>query len=97
MTPKQTLTHLAGYSTLALILGTAEWSAFGWVFALPILIGTLAYAGWLGYQAVLSRAKTAYYRDHPEDHQTTGEVAPDGGSRLDTAGDRNRHDDEDWK
>lgn len=45
---REDLVHLAGYSTLALILGTANWSTFGWVFALPLVLGTLAYAGYLG-------------------------------------------------
>lgn len=48
----ETLAHLCGYSTLALILGTADWSMFGWVFALPLVLGTLALVGYHGVHLV---------------------------------------------
>lgn len=86
------LAHLTGYSTLALVLGTAEWSAFGWVFALPLVIGTLVYAGWLGYRAILRRAKDDLPVPVPEQEPTS----TDGGRRVDSetvaGGDRNRQD-----
>jgi hypothetical protein len=54
---RETLAHLAGYSTLALILGTASWSTFGWVFALPLVFGTLAILGYRGFHAVVEKAR----------------------------------------
>jgi len=52
------LVHLAGYSTLAVVLASANWSGIGaTLFVLPVVLGTLAYAGWLGYGIVLSRAR----------------------------------------
>jgi len=52
------LVHLAGYSTLAVVLASANWSGLGaTLFVLPVVLGTLAYAGWLGYGLVLSRAR----------------------------------------
>lgn len=46
------LVHLSGYATLALVLATADWASpvFA-LFALPLLVGTVAYAGWHLYAA----------------------------------------------
>ena len=60
MNQKETLVHLAGYSTLSLILGTASWSTLGWVFALPIIFGTLGFAGLLGYRRLLEHARESF-------------------------------------
>lgn len=73
---REDLVHLAGYSTLALILGTASWSTFGWLFALPLVLVTLAYAGYLGSIVVISRAREQVSTPHPE-----SKAATDGGQR----------------
>lgn len=54
---KLLLVHMAGYATIATILGTANWSWIGWVFALPIAAATVVFAGWMLYRALLTRAK----------------------------------------
>jgi len=66
------LVHLAGYSTLAVVLASAEWAGIGsTLFVLPVVLGTLAYAGWLGYSILLSRARGELKEER--------ELAGDGG------------------
>lgn len=84
---REELVHLAGYSTLALILGTANWSMFGWAFVLPLVLGTLAYAGYLGTRVVIRMAREEL--PSPAREPT---AATDGGRQLsetDTGGSQN--------
>ena len=72
---EQRLVHLAGYATLAMVLGTANWSMMGWLFALPLVAGTLGYAGWLAYGEIIARARGQL--------DTEPELASDGGEPRD--------------
>ncbi|NHN59817.1 MULTISPECIES: hypothetical protein [Halorussus] len=75
---RETYAHLVGYSTLALILGTASWSTFGWVFALPLVLGTLALVGRAGSSLVIEKARID---DEPLDlsPDQSPKAATDGG------------------
>ena len=76
---RETYAHLVGYATLSLILGTASWSTFGWVFALPLVLGTLALVGLSGAQLVIEKARID---DEPLDLDPEPEspkAATDGG------------------
>ncbi|WP_132060254.1 hypothetical protein [Halorussus amylolyticus] len=77
---RETVAHLIGYSTLSLILGTAGWSTFGWVFALPLVLGTLALVGALGAQTVLEKAKVDVDIEPASSERAT---ATDGGQARD--------------
>jgi len=72
------LAHLSGYSTLALILGTASWSSFGWLFALPLVLGTLGIVGYAVARFVVRKARVA---EEPleMDPDRQPEAATDGG------------------
>lgn len=74
---RNTLAHLVGYSTLALILGTANWSSVGWVFAIPLVVGTLAILGARGGRLVEKvRAREPSQSRRPAQPKT----ATDGGT-----------------
>lgn len=79
---RELLVHLAGYSTIAAVLATAEWAGLGATFlAIPIVLAALAFGAFLGAKWIVRRARAAV----PEaDGPTPGgserpEAATDGG------------------
>lgn len=78
MTHRETLVHLAGYTTIALILGTATWSTLGWMFALPLLGATIAYAAHRGVEwlRVLVHEPTDQGREAVSTSSTAGARDP---------------------
>lgn len=75
---RETVGHLVGYSTLSLILGTATWSSFGWVFALPLVLGTLAIVGYGGAKLLAEKADVDV-DIQPKDSRQGREAVTDGG------------------
>lgn len=84
---RESLVHLAGYATLALILGTATWSTFGGVFALPLVFSTLAILGHRGFHAVVEKARVDAPDIEPADAASEDRTAAtDGGQPVATLG-----------
>lgn len=55
---REFLVHLAGYSTIAAVLATANWAGLGaTVLAVPLILATLGFAGYLGAAWVVRRAR----------------------------------------
>ncbi|QIO23085.1 hypothetical protein [Haloarcula sp. JP-L23] len=87
MNDRATLVHLAGYATIASILATANWAGLSAVLlALPLVLGTLWFAGRQGARSAVDRAKADM--DQPAPSPST---ATDGGTDQTTTGSgRNR-------
>ena len=75
---RETVGHLVGYSTLSLVLGTASWSTFGWVFALPLALGTLAIVGYHGAKLLAEKARVDV-DIQPKETAEKPETVTDGG------------------
>lgn len=89
---REQLVHLSGYATIAVVLAMADWSGIAAaVLVLPLVLGTLAYAGVLGMAALIEHARGLVPERDLEDGPRP---AADGGqeqeSAGDTGGDRNR-------
>lgn len=54
---KELLTHLTGYTSIALILGTANWSGIGVLFTIPIAFATVLLGLYMAYNKTVEKAK----------------------------------------
>lgn len=75
---RELLVHMAGYATIAAVLGTANWASFTAVlFVAPIVLAALGFAGYLAAQWIISEArKTVPDPDSAVDGEP---IATDGG------------------
>ncbi|QCJ47242.1 hypothetical protein [Haloprofundus sp. MHR1] len=80
-TARETLVHLSGYSSIAVVLATADWASLvAVIFVAPLLLGTLAYGGYLGAQKLIELARREV--DREETALATESVTTDGGREI---------------